>query len=164
MKQHCYILPLFCIGFVLGIVVGGLSKPVKAGEMPEPVVQVYDTLTDWNILQLAIIMKESRFNPDAIGKTNDYGIFQITPIYVLEANRLSHLGYTHDDAFSIEKSLEMFAIVQGVHNPECSVERAISLHNPGASPAYAKIIKNNIIFIQRYEAVRAALIEYERMQ
>ena len=77
-KQHCYILPLICLGFVLGIIVGGLSKPVEAKEMPEPVVQVYDTLTDWNILQLGIIMKESRFNPDAVGKTNDFGIFHFT--------------------------------------------------------------------------------------
>lgn len=162
MKQHCYILPLFCLGFVLGIVVGGLSKPVEAKEMPEPVVQVYDTLTDWNVLQLAIIMKESRFNPDAVGKTNDYGIFQITPIYVLEANRLSNLEYTHDDAFSIEKSLEMFSIVQNYHNPARSIDCAITLHNPGASSAYERQIKNNITFIRRYEAVRENLIAYER--
>jgi hypothetical protein len=37
MKQHCYILSLIYIGFVLGIIVGGLSKPVEAKEMPEPV-------------------------------------------------------------------------------------------------------------------------------
>lgn len=162
MKQHCYILLLFCLGFVLGIVVGGLSKPAEAKEMPEPVVQVYDTLTDWNVLQLAIMMKESRFNPDAQGRTNDYGIFQITPIYVAEANRLSEGNYTLEDAFSIEKSIEMFGIVQGRYNPDQSIERAIHHHNPGASSGYARVIKDNIVFIQRYEAARTALLEYER--
>lgn len=163
MKQKCYILVLLAIAFILGISFENASHPTMAAKMTEP-EPVIDTLTDWDCLQLAIAMTESRFNPNAVGKSSDYGIFQITPIYVREVNRLSGGVYILEDAFSIEKSIEMFAIVQGVHNPECSVERAISLHNPGASSAYAKTIKNNIIFIQRYEAVRAALIEYERMQ
>ena len=162
MKQTYFLLPAFALGVSIGIILNALTRPVMAEPTPPEPVVVVDTLTDWNILQLAIIMKESRFNPDAVGKTNDYGIFQITPIYVLEANRLSHMEYTHDDAFSIEKSLEMFSIVQDYHNPARSIDCAITLHNPGASSAYARQIKDNITFIRRYEAVRENLIAYER--
>jgi hypothetical protein len=64
------------------------------------------------------MMKESRFNPDDQGRMNDYGIFQVTPIYVAEANRLSEGNHTLEDVFSIEKSIRMFSIVQGRCNGE----------------------------------------------
>lgn len=161
MKPSCYLLPVFALGISLGIIINAVAKPVMAEPTPEP-LNVQDTLSDWNILQLAIMMKESRFNPSAQGKTSDFGIFQITPIYVAESNRLSNGNYTLEDALSIQKSLEMFSIVQTRHNPGRSVERAIYYHNPRASSGYARAIKDNIVFIQRYEAARRALIEYER--
>ncbi len=162
MKQTYFLLPAFALGVSIGIILNALTRPVMAEPTPPEPVVVVDTLTDWNVLQLAIMMKESRFNPDAQGRTNDYGIFQITPIYVAEANRLSEGNYTLEDAFSIEKSIEMFGIVQGRYNPDQSIERAIHHHNPGASSGYARVIKDNIVFIQRYEAARTALLEYER--
>ena len=115
-----------------------------------------DTLSDWNILQLAIAMTESEFNPKAVGKTKDYGIYQITPIYVKEINRL--LGdqvYTHNQAFDIEKSVEMFNIMQSFKNPEQDIEMAIYFHNK--APWYKKKVLRNYETVKRYETLRSIL-------
>ena len=110
-----------------------------------------DSLTEWEQLQLAIIITESRCNPQAVGKTNDKGILQITPIYVKEANRLSGREYSHEDAFDIQKSLEMFEIIQNKYNPEHDVNKAIKLHNPGSN-GYA--YRQNLELVKRMELVR----------
>ena len=128
--------------------------------MAENVYQVSapDTLSDWNTLQLAIAMTESEFNPKAVGKTKDYGIYQITPIYVKEINRL--LGdqvYTHDQAFDINKSVEMFNIMQSFKNPEQDIETAIYFHNK--APWYKKKVLRNYQTVKRYETLRSILQE-----
>lgn len=127
----------------------------------EPITPA-ETISEWQALQLAIIMTESRFNPRAEGKTQDRGLYQITPIYVAEANRLSGRNFSHDDAFSMEKSIEMFDIVQSHYNPEQSIDLAIMKHNPGgAAIGYSRRVKENLKFIKQYEAVRTALKDYE---
>lgn len=69
------------------------------------------------------------------------GILQITPIYVKEANRLSGKNFTLDDRYSVEKSLEMFSIIQNHYNPDKDIYMAIKLHNPKAGDWY----KNRIL-------------------
>ena len=86
-----------------------------------------DILDDWEILQMAMMKTESGFDPTAVGTSDDRGVLQITPIYVREVNRL--LGedrYTHDDAFSVSKSIEMFNIMQSKKNPRNDMARAVS--------------------------------------
>lgn len=120
------------------------------------------TLTEWQQLQLAIALTESRCNPSATGKTQDAGILQLTPIYVREANRVAGTDYAHGDAYDPLKSLYMFEAVQGRHNPERDADKAIELHNPGgASIGYPQKVKQNLELIKRIEAVRSALKEYE---
>lgn len=113
------------------------------------------TLTEWQQLQLAIAITESRCNPSATGKTQDFGILQLTPIYVKEANRVGGTEYAHEDAYDPLKSLSMFQAVQDYHNPEHDQNRAIKLHNK--APWYAQRVKDNLEFVQRYEAVRSLL-------
>lgn len=117
-------------------------------------------LDDWEILQMAMMKTESGFDPSAVGSSNDRGVLQITPIYVKEVNRL--LGedrYTHDDAFSVTKSIEMFNIMQSRKNPRNDMARAMNGHNPGGSTiGYPKKIKDNIEFIKRMETARAEII------
>ena len=130
-----------------------VSEPI----IPEHIVhEVYHELSDWEVLQMAIIMTESKGNPDAAGKTSDLGILQITPVYVKEVNRLGG-DYSHEDAFSIEKSLEMFEIVQSRHNPERDIDKAIRLHNK--APWYKDRVKKNMTIIRRMEAARKAIYE-----
>ena len=125
-------------------------------------VVVYPQLSEWQTCQLAIAMTESHCNPDAVGKTQDGGLLQITPIYVKEANRLAGTNYTHEDTFDIAKSLEMFGIIQDHYNPGHSIDKAIHLHNPGGNAiGYARKVQDNILLIQRLEAARKAVVEQE---
>ena len=56
----------------------------------------------------------------------------------------------------------MFNIVQGDHNTEYSISKAISGHNPGgASIGYGKKVYDNIRFIKRMEEARKELIKFK---
>lgn len=93
--------------------------------------------TDWEKLILALIKVESGGDEMAIGKTNDVGVLQITPIYVSDVNRI--LGsqiYCLNCRVNREKSIEMFEIYQKHYNPDKNIEKAIRLHNPRAGIAY----------------------------
>ena len=122
-----------------------------------------DTLSEWSLLQLAIAMTESEFNPDAIGKTKDYGIYQITPIYVEEINRLlGEKAYTHTQAFDMTKSVEMFNVFQSFKNPEKDIETAIYFHNKASW--YKKKVMRNYETVKRYEELRSILQDYDKPQ
>jgi hypothetical protein len=92
--------------------------------------------TDWELLKTAIIWQESKGNPKA--RNGDaVGILQITPIYVAEANRISKIDtFTLSDRESPLESLKMFEIVQGFHNPEKDIKKAIKLHSPTSGDKY----------------------------
>lgn len=141
----------------------GLNKheePVTKEKIVKEIVEQNASLTSWEVLQMAIIKTESEFNSLAVGKSKDLGIFQITPIYVEEVNRiLGEDRFKATDAFNIEKSLEMFGIIQDHHNPTHDADRAIRKHNPGGdSINYAKKVYENVAWIQRMEEVRKSVI------
>ena len=90
---------------------------------------------DWNPVMDAIIKVESEGNPKAVSG-NSVGAMQITPILVRECNNIlkkqkSKKRYTLDDRYSVEKSKEMFLLIQKYFNPENSVEKAIRSWNGG---------------------------------
>ena len=114
-----------------------------------------EDLTDWQVLWLAIAYTESRFNPDAVGKANDSGILQLTPVYVDEVNRLYGTDYDIQDAFDIDKALELVALLQAKKNPSKDIDTAIFYHNK--SVAYRDAVKKNMELIRRYEAFRKHL-------
>lgn len=114
-----------------------------------------EELTEWDKLILAICWTESRFDPSALGKNQDAGIMQITPIYVEEVNRVSGTNFKHEDAYSIEMSLEMFALMNEAKNPEKDIERAIYLHNK--SDYYKKTVLENLKMIERMEVLRSKI-------
>lgn len=102
---------------------------------------IIDTIPSWEVFTRALIQTESGGNPNAIGKTNDVGILQLTPIYVRDANRIAHSQYTLDDRYDVEKSLEMFTIINDHYNPDHDIDKAIQLHNPTAGDWYMKRVK-----------------------
>ena len=112
-------------------------------------------LTDWQVLQLAIAYTESRFNPSAVGKAQDSGILQITPVYVAEVNRIYGTSFVLQDAFDPVKSLEMWDLMQAHYNEGRDLERAIALHN--RAPQYRAAVLQNMEWIRRYEAFREQL-------
>ena len=96
------------------------------------VVEIESTWEDgWKDFIPALVQVESRGDPNALGKNNDRGILQITPILVKEVNRISGLAYTHDDAWDPEKSIEMFYIIAQKYCPEHDFEKMARIWNGG---------------------------------
>lgn len=90
---------------------------------------------DWEPVIKAIVQVESEGNTRAV-KGNSCGAMQITPILVAECNnilkkRKSKKRYTLRDRFSLEKSKEMFLLMQSHFNPLNDVEKAIRSWNGG---------------------------------
>lgn len=144
------IMLMFTLTLLLGVNSVGNSVSGKTDFWESYQTQLQ--LREWNLFLKALIQVESGGNSMAIGKNNDGGILQITPIYVEEVNRLSKKNYTLDDRFSVEKSLEMFAIVQSHYNPNKDINKAIKLHNPGAGKDYANKIYKAIKELKNYES------------
>ena len=141
------------------------QKDKQEKVVEEKIKEVYvegEELDEWTIMKT-----ESEFDPSRIGATQDVGIMQFTPIAVEEVNRILRLEgkeeeYSHLDAFDIEKTIEMFNIIQSYHNKEQNISKAIHQHNPGgASIGYGKKVYDNIRFIKRMEEARKELIKFK---
>lgn len=84
---------------------------------------------DWDEVMEAIIQVESKGNPRA--QNGIYaGCMQISPILVKECNNIlasrnESKRFTLSDRYSVEKSKDMFRVIQSKHNPRNSVEHAI---------------------------------------
>lgn len=132
--------------------------PVRERVIEEKVLVPVDTLSDWQVLEMAIAFTESRFKKDAIGKAEDTGVLQIRPIYVDEVNRLSGRDYTIEDALDPCMSLEMFNLMQEHKNPGHSIDTGIYFHNK--SPYYKKTVLENADLIRRAEEMRRIIINF----
>ena len=82
---------------------------------------------NWNPVMDAIIQVESGGNARAVSG-NSVGAMQITPILVKDCNiilkkRNSKLRYTLADRYSLEKSKEMFLLIQSFHTTEAVLQR-----------------------------------------
>lgn len=159
------------VAFSAGAFTGQYCQKDKQEKVvEEKIKEVYvegEELDEWTILTMAIMKTESEFDPSRIGATQDVGIMQFTPVGVEEVNRILRLEgkeeeYSHLDAFDIEKTIEMFNIIQGYHNKEQNISKAIHQHNPGgASIGYGKKVYDNIRFIKRMEEARKELIKFK---
>jgi hypothetical protein len=90
---------------------------------------------DWTPVMNAIIQVESGGNPKAVSGPS-CGAMQITPICVKECNnilekRKSKKRYTMNDRFDVQKSKEMFLLIQSFFNRANDVEHAIRSWNGG---------------------------------
>lgn len=132
--------------------------PVRERVIEEKVLVPVDTLSDWQVLEMAIAFTESRFKTDAMGKAEDTGVLQIRPIYVDEVNRLTGYGFTIEDALDPSLSLEMFNLMQKHKNPGHSIDTAIYFHNK--SPYYKKTVLENVDLIRRAEEMRRIIINF----
>ena len=90
---------------------------------------------DWNPVMEAIILVESEGNPRIVNG-NQVGAMQITPIMVRECNNIlkargSEKQYKMTDRYDVEKSKEMFLLIQSQYNKSNNVEKAIRSWNGG---------------------------------
>lgn len=145
-----YTIAILAFGFIIG------AKAYKVDSKADsPKVEPMPDLSEWETTQLALILTESQMDSLAVGKANDLGILQITPIFVDEVNRLVGKDqFSHQDALSPEKSLQMLAIYQEHKNPTHDTDKAIQLHNPKGGYAYARKVKKNIARVKTYEYYR----------
>jgi len=115
--------------------------------------------TDWTSVMEAIIEVES--HGDAAAKSgNSVGAMQITPILVKECNQIlqkrgKRQRYTLQDRLSVEKSKEMFLLIQSERNADGNVEKAIRAWNGG--PRYSVKATNGY-----YRKVMRALAKLEK--
>jgi len=94
-----------------------------------------DTQFDWTPVMDAIILVESEGDPRAVNGIW-VGAMQIAPVMVRECNNILKargidLRYTLDDRYNVEKSKEMFLLIQSQYNKENNVEKAIRSWNGG---------------------------------
>lgn len=142
--------------FIVGLLSGLSVDYIRVVSQPEAKV-ITDTMiienhikVDWESLYKAICWVESKNDPNAVGKTNDLGIAQLTPIYVKQVNKI--LGsevYTLEDRKDLRKVREMFDIYQNHFNPDKDYVKAIYLHNPRARLSYAKAIEEKYLELIR---------------
>lgn len=118
---------------------------------------IKDTLTEWEIFVMALVEVECERNPDAKSSKDAIGPFQITEVYVSEINRLYNTNYVFEDAWNLNKSIEMFELMNDYYNPNRDIDKAIQIHNPGAGSWYAKRIKERMKLIKFSELVRSEL-------
>ena len=90
---------------------------------------------NWDPVMDAIIQVESGGDSKAVSG-NSVGAMQITPILVKDCNNIlqkqkSKKRYTLADRYSVEKSKEMFLLIQSHYNPMNSIEKAIRSWNGG---------------------------------
>ena len=109
--------------FALTVSAGGSNKSTNTSGI------------NWNPVMDAIIQVESEGNPKAVSG-NSVGVMQITPILVEDCNNIlqkqkSKKRFTLADRYSVEKSKEMFLLIQKYYNPTNSIEKAIRSWNGG---------------------------------
>ncbi len=97
---------------------------------------------NWGPVMDAIGKVESSGNSRAVNGAH-VGILQISPVLVTECNKIlksqgSKKRYSLNDRYSAVKSREMFVLIQSVHNPRNSVERAIRSWHGGINYSVAK--------------------------
>ena len=116
---------------LLIVISGGIITSVKEHNQTPDTVYIQKKYSDWELLKVAIIWTESKGQSEAVNN-KAYGIYQITPIYIKECNRiLGNSIYTHTDAFNDSLANEMYELLQSHHNNSKDVKRAIRLHNKG---------------------------------
>lgn len=155
-RGYALVMMMYGVIMVLIVVVLFVTLSKQEIEVPEQSIKEDVAAVEeppmWDYLIQALIIVESEGNPNAVGKRNDVGILQITPIYVEEVNRIIGTPkYNLEMRKSVEYSLEMFEIYQAHHNPDKDIIRAIKLHNPGAGRWYTdKVISQLNRIINNY--------------
>lgn len=92
---------------------------------------------NWDAFTNALIHIESKGKWDAVGKSNDDGVLQITPICVEQANiYVGYDKYSLDDRLDSLKSVEIFNVIQNKMNPTHDLHFALKIWNSKAPISY----------------------------
>lgn len=151
---------LLCVGIMISTAINiFLLSKVKETNSPEltadieEVMNVQDTLSDWDVFTLALMKVESEYNNNAVSSVGAKGYFQMTPIYVKEVNRIHKTNFTFDQVTDFDKAYEIFDLMQKAHNPDYNMDKALELHN-GKHAWYNKRVYREMRNIRMYEDMR----------
>jgi len=78
------------------------------GEPDILIAPIAPLINEYELFVQALVTIESAGNPFAIGKDDDTGLFQITPIRLADYNQRTGNNYTMDDMFDPEISRTIF--------------------------------------------------------
>lgn len=161
MKKNTLIIVVLALSILTNIVSLSYIRNIKStsGELAEAQEeQVFeaDTLSDWDIFTLALMKVESEYDNNAVSSVGARGYFQMTPIYVMEVNRVHHTDFTFSQVTDFETAYEIFDLMQQAHNPEYNMVRALELHN-GKHKWYNKRVFNAMNQIKLYEEMRSKI-------
>lgn len=140
--------------FVLFITIQ-CTTPIKATNSNQN--QFEQELKYWNKVISAIIQVESKGDSLACSPSGKYiGAMQIAKILVDDCNEYAkmkkyNLNYTYDDRYSLNKSKEMFILIQRRYNKNKNIHKAIKIWNGGChyKPNDPKVIRyyNKVMLI-----------------
>ena len=103
----------------------------------------HTTTDDWDIFISSLIQVESEGDWNAVGKNNDVGVLQITPVLVEDVNRIIGANqFSLEDRRDSVLSVQMFNIIQNHYNKNKDKRTALKLWNPNAPETYYKKVMN----------------------
>ena len=110
----------------------------------------------WEPVMDAIIEVESNGNPYAVSPSGKYvGAMQIAKIVVDDCNeylkfKKSKKRYTYNDRYDVQKSKEMFILIQERYNKERNIEKAVRIWNGGCNYNIKSTDKYYLKFLKKY--------------
>lgn len=120
-------------------------------------VEVPRELSEWDMFTMALMKVESEYDSTAVSSVGAKGLFQITPIYIKEVNRIHNTNYTMDDVTDFESAYQIFDLMQQAHNQDYDMDKALILHN-GDHNWYKRRVMNAYNDIKKYESIRNKLV------
>lgn len=123
----------------------------------ETIVEPY-CMSEWEMFTMALMDVESKYDSTAVSSVGAKGYLQITPIYIKEVNKKHNTNYTMKDVTNLEKSYEIFDLMQQAHNPDYDMKKALRLHN-GEHDWYNRRVMQSYRDIKKYENVRNRLVK-----
>lgn len=117
-----------------------LEKQLEQEEYSEHFINKSDTLT---AMIVAFATQESRFIETAKSFDGKYqGCLQIGTILVDDVNRILDTNkYSYKDRLSIDKSIEMFKIMNDYYNPSLDIDKAVNIWNRYCPTSYRNNVK-----------------------
>lgn len=160
--RHIWITYIIFCGCMLSAMLWALTRAYKYEDNPyRDTLEVADTIVvyrdtsivfknDWDAFIEALIWVESKGNANAVGRDNDVGVLQITPILVEDCNRIvKHQKYSLEDRIDSLKSVEMFNVIQKHYNPQRDFHWALKLWNSGAPLSYHRKVMDKFNEIKK---------------
>ena len=145
------------------------NEAVSENETVSEEAEPWKQYNEWITLIKALMSVDTGNNPKYVNPiTGAAGILSLMLSWVAEANQVvGRQEFSLDDRFDIDRSIQIFNVVQGHYNPELDIDKAIKLHDPmreidkaiGVTLPDAEKEYSNKVKSAMYEIARTYLID-----